>query len=98
MLTDKPWMYNKDPLILTSPCKAKGGCQPASYRFSFTIKDDKAGNELAKVKAQGVIYPMLQRKFMVEVEFLELKDFDMYHDEVVAVNLFVNSQDNVKSW
>ena len=65
------WDYSKDPLILVTPCKAEpGGCQEPSHRFSFLVVDDKAGNELTEGPAKDNKYPMLERKFMAEVEFM----------------------------
>lgn len=77
-----------------SPCKKDAGCQKPSWRFSFLVEDDKTLN----TAAAELSYPMLSRKFQVEIEFLELEDFDMYTEEIISINLYVNQANNVKAW
>lgn len=90
----KEWDYNRDPLILLSPCAKNAECQKPAWRFSFLVTDDKDLN----TAATELNYPMLRKEFQVEVEFIELKDFEMYNDEIIAVNLYVNEANNIKAW
>jgi len=81
-------------MITVAPCAEDNSCQDPSYKVSLFIEDDEVKN-----KADPEIpTPMIFRKLKVEVEFLDIFEFDMYHDEAVSVNFYKNGNDNIKSW
>jgi hypothetical protein len=90
----EPFEYRSDPIILLSPCTNDFQCIEQSMQFSFMIDDDeKLNKDIAKLS-----WPMISLGLVVDVEFAEINELDMYWTDVVAVNFYKNSPDNVRAW
>jgi hypothetical protein len=55
--------------------------------------DEKLNKDIAKLS-----WPMISLGLVIDVEFAEINELDMYWTDVVAVNFYKNSPDNVRAW
>lgn len=90
----EPFEYKKDPIILLSPCTNDFACIDPSMQFSFMVNDDEHLNK----NIAGLPWPMVRLGLVVDVEFSQIDELDMFWTDVVAVNFYLNEPNNVKAW